>query len=473
MRRPNILLIVADQLRGDCLGIEGHPVLLTPTMDRLAGQGVRFRRAYTTCPTCIAARRSLLSGRSPGTHGMVGYRTGVEWHPPATLPGALSAAGYQTVWIGRSMHQHPPRKRYGFQHMVVSDSRRPEADDYGRWLARREPDGSGGPYGTGVMHNDWTARPWHMPEAYHPTNWTVNRALDFLDRRDPSCPFFLVVSFLAPHPPLVPPAAYFERYLRAGVPEPVIGDWARPPRDHGLGLGQEASRVDLRGEALRSARAGYYGLVNHIDDQLNRLLNPVRGIDRMTDGNTVIMLTSDHGEMLGDHYLWRKGVPYEPSARIPLLVRPARGMDFAPGAVVDQPACLEDVMPTLLEMAGAEVPDSVEGRSLLPLLQGRETPWRGHLHIEHSARHHTLTDGREKYIWFTADGREQFFRLSDDPNECHDLAGDGAEADRVAEWRTLLARELADRPEGFSDGERLVPGRPYPPVIDRSGTAAD
>lgn len=473
MPRPNILFIMTDQQRGDCLSIEGHPVLLTPTMDRIAHQGIRFTRAYTTCPSCIAARRSLLSGQFPRTHGLVGYREGLAWDPPATMAGALTRAGYQTAWIGRSMHQHPPRKRFGFEHLVVSDHRQPDGNDYGEWLSGKEPEGSGGVYGTGVMHNDWTARPWHMPEAYHPTNWTVNRALEFLRKRDPSCPFFLAVSFLAPHPPLIPPAPYFERYLRTDLPEPVVGDWAVPPPNKGLGLGQESSRVMLAGEALRSARAGYFGLINHVDDQINRLLNPVNGIDRMTGGNTVVIFTSDHGEMLGDHYFWRKTVPYEPSARVPLLIRPARDMRIQPGQVVDHPACLEDIMPTVLDMAGIDAPDSVEGRSLLPLMRGQDPSWRDYLHIEHAPMHHTLTDGREKFIWFTSDGREQFFRLTEDPLECRNLAGRPEEAECVAQWRRRLVIELADRPEGFSDGERLMPGRPYPAVIDgRTGSGA-
>ena len=105
MKRPNVLLIMTDQQRGDCLGIDGHPVLRTPSMDRIAGEGVRFTRAYSSCPTCIAARRSLLSGQFPATHGMVGYQDGVEWDPAHTLPGVLSRQGYQTSWVGRGIHQ--------------------------------------------------------------------------------------------------------------------------------------------------------------------------------------------------------------------------------------------------------------------------------------------------------------------------------------------------------------------------------
>ncbi len=467
--RPNILLFVTEQQRGDCLSIEGHPVLMTPNMDAIAGAGARFSSAYSTCPSCIAARRTLLSGQHPSTHGMVGYQDGEEWEIAHTLPGELTRAGYQTCWVGRSMHQHPREKHFGFEQMVTQELR-PESA-YMKFFNERRPDDWEAQIGTGVMHNDWTARPWHLEEDLHPTNWTVHEALRFLRDRDPSRPFFLVVSFLAAHPPLVPPAFYMERYLRTGVPDPVIGEWAEPPPNGGLGMDVSASRVDLRGEALLSARAGYYGLINHLDDQIRRLLNPVTGVNRMTGNNTVVMLTSDHGEMLGDHHLFRKTVPYEPSARIPMLIRAPKQLGIKPGTVIDQPVGLEDIMPTLLSVAGAPIPESVEGRSLWPLLKGEEfasgKSWREHLHIEHAPMHQTLTDGKEKFIWYVRDGREQFFRLTDDPTESHDLSKKPEEAERIEYWRNQLMAYLKDRPEGFTDGTKLIPGRPYSALLQR------
>ena len=362
------------------------------------------------------------------------------------------------------MHQWPARKRYGFDHMTIIDAR--GAGDYEEWLDRVAPEGHGGRYGTGVMHNDWTARPWHLEESFHHTNWIVEQALRFLRNRDPSCPFLLVVSFHAAHPPLTPPAFYMERYLRMDLPEPVIGDWASPPENGGVGAGvAPTSRVELKGEALRSCRAGYYGLINHLDDQIRRLLNPIDGIDRMTDGNTVVLLTADHGEMLGDHYHWRKGLPYEGASRIPLLVRAPERFGLQKGLAVHKPVGLVDIMPTLLEMAGAEIPDTVDGRSLLPLMRGEDVPWRPCFHTETSPRFHALTDGREKFIWFVTDGREQLFDLTTDPTECHDLIDDPVAADRVSVWRGRLIEELVGRPEGFTDGMRLIPGRPYPSVM--------
>jgi len=456
-KRPNFLVFMMEQHRGDCLGIEGHPVLLTPNMDAIAGAGVRFRRCYATCPTSPPARRSFVSGQFPPTHGQVGYRDGVEWDAPPTVASVLSAAGYHTCWVGRSMHQYPKRKRYGFDHMVINE-------DYDEWLKRVGPQGSGGRYGTGVMHNDWTARPWHLAETLHYTHWTVNQALEFLRKRDPSCPFFLVVSFIAAHPPLIPPAFYMERYLRMDLPEPVIGDWATPPENDGVGDDVSSGRVMLKGEALHSCRAGYYGLINHVDDEIRRLLNPVIGVDRMTDHNTVVAFTADHGEMLGDHYLFRKSLPYEGAARVPLMIRAPERFGLQKRLAVDEAVGLEDIMPTLLEMAGVDTPATVEGQSLLPLMYGEKVDWRPYLHFECSPRFQALTDGKEKYIWFVADGREQLFDLSSDPMECHDLVGDPEAADRIVIWRERLIKELKGRPEGFTDGKRWIAGRPYPSV---------
>ena len=261
------------------------------------------------------------------------------------------------------------------------------------------------------------------------------------------------------------PGFYMDRYLRAEIPDPVIGDWAEPPPNDGLGVGPGPKHVKLSGEALRSCRAGYYGLINHVDDQINRILGKVRGIDAMTDGNTVVVFLSDHGEMLGDHYLYHKRLPYEPSSRIPLIIRAPEYLGIQQAAVCDKPVCLEDVMPTVLDMAGADCPDSVDGHSLLPLLRGEDPRWRSYLHLEHAPIHQSLTDGKEKFIWFVKDGREQFFDLLKDPKECHNLINDSKESARISRWRNLLIQELKDRPEGFSNGKTLIPGRPYPAVL--------
>jgi len=462
--KPNVLLIITDQQRADCLSIEGHPVLLTPNMDSIAARGVRFDKCYSTCPVCIPARRSLLSGQYPDTHGIVGYYQQAEWDASISLPTALKQAGYHSYLVGRDMHQFPQNKRYGYDHIV-------SYPDYCEWLNSRlshttyEP--SGHYYASGVMHNDRTARPWPHDESLHYTNWTVNEAQRFLQNRDPTSPYFLTVNFLAPHPPLIPPAFYMERYMRTGVPEPVLGEWAEAPADGGKGSPADSDKVNLSGEELLSCRSAYYGMINHIDDQLVRLLRSVEFED------TIIIFTSDHGEMLGDHYLFRKGVPYEPSVRVPLLISAPEHYGIKRGQVISNPVSLEDIMPTILDLAGVKAPDTVEGSSLLPLMREENVSWRSYIHIQHGEGtanlqpHHTLTDGIEKYIWFVRSGEEQFFDLRIDPQECRNRIDSDYYREAVAGWRKQLVAKLKDRPEGFTDGERLLSGRPYPTYIER------
>ena len=457
--RPNVILFFTDQQRWDSVGAYGaSPLGLTPNLDALAARGTLFEHAFTCQPVCAPARACLQTGHWATQNGVWRNQIALD-ATQRTLGHWFRDAGYRTGYIGK-WHLGPADPGNDYDCNVPPEYR----TGYDDWLASDILEFTSRPYGGTMFDGDGQPVDFSGYRVDALTDAAISRIEGYAQSSE-TRPFFLTVSFIAPHPPLVPPAPYMERYLRADLPDPVIGDWACPPEGGGLGLGQSSSRVDLRGEALRAARAGYYGLINHVDDQLNRLLNPVNGIDRQTDNNTIVLLTSDHGEMLGDHFLWRKSVPYEPSARIPFLVRAPERLGLESGAVVDEPTCLEDLMPTVLEMAGVDVPDTVEGRSVLPLLRAEQTTWRPHLHLEHAPMHHTLTDGREKYIWFAGDGREQVFDLVEDADERRDLADSAEHAERLGSWRLRLIEELAGRPEGFTDGSQLIPGRPYPPVL--------
>ena len=254
--RPNILLIMTDQQRGDCLGIDGHPVLQTPNLDWLARTGTRFRRGYSECPSCVPDRRVLMSGQTPYVNGMVGYRDGVEWHPDHTLAGELEKSGYQTEMVGK-LHLFPLRKRYGFGHLRLADGPRRQSgqNDYIDWLM----EGGAMPMESGVSHgvasNGWVERPDILPENKTHMFWCVDQAMRFLDKRDPSAPFFLNVSFIQPHPPLTPPQIYYDRYMAENLPMPVVGDWAPPFDSPEKGLDPNASVLSIDSQTMRYARA--------------------------------------------------------------------------------------------------------------------------------------------------------------------------------------------------------------------------
>lgn len=467
---PNVILICVDQWRGDALSHLGHPVVRTPWLDQLALEGASFTRAYSAVPSCIAARAALFTGLSQRSHGRVGYKDGVPWDYPATLAGAFTANGYQTQAVGK-MHVYPERSQLGFQNVILHDgflhhSRRRDrdagmTDDYLPWL-RERTDATADYFDHGINCNSNVARPWDKAEHLHPTNYVVTQSIDFLRRRDPRKPFFLFMSFHRPHPPYDPPAWAFEQYLDAPVHEPYLGDWEEVFAPFENGARPDCARGIVPRDVLRRARAGYFGHMTHIDHQLNRFIEALQ--EYQVRGNTFICFVSDHGELLGDHHLWRKSMPYEGSSRVPLILSGPRGCGITPGARPGQVVELRDVMPTLLDCAGLAVPDGVEGRSVLPAARGGAGPLRTHLHGEHSyvvcgGAAHWVTDGNEKYVWLSQTGREQLFDLRNDPHELHDLAAAPSHAARLAHWRAVLISELEGREEGYTDGTRLIPGR--------------
>lgn len=484
--RYNLVLITVDQMRRDCMSAAGHPVVETPNLDAMCRQGVRFTHAYSAVPTCIAARCALLTGLSQRSHGRVGYADGVPWDYPHTLPGELTRAGYQTQCVGK-MHVYPARSCCGFENVILHDgylghTRRWEkpaqegfeaVDDYLHWLRERLPHADLND--AGLECNSWVARPWPYEERYHPTNWCASQAIDFLRRADPTRPFFLHVSFVRPHSPLDPPRDYLHMYLRKEVPLPPVGDWADTEDLARDGLRADCKWGKIPPDALRRARAAYYGLITHADHQIGRLMQAAAEHGLMQ--NTVFLFTSDHGDMLGDHNLFRKAFPYEGSAGIPLvLYDPGDLLGLPQGSTSDALVELRDVMPTLLELAGAEIPKAVEGRSLLPILRGEQGASRAYLHGEHVLDERStqfIVTGRDKYVWYTQSGREQYFDLARDAGELHDRAGEPGCQARLAELRGLLIEELRGREEGYTDGVRLLAGRPPVNTLSRKGPAGE
>ena len=460
VERPNILFLMADQFRGDCVGADGNPAIQTPNLDRIASEGVLFRRAYSTTPTCTPARSALLTGLSPWRHGMLGYGRVAERYP-IEKPRALREAGYYTVGIGK-MHWHPQRNPHGFHKVFLDESGRAESpdfrSDYRSWFWSEAPNLD--PDATGIGWNDYRARVYALPERLHPTRWMGDVAANFLRTYDRSEPFFLKVSFARPHSPYDPPERFMRMYADADLPRAVVGKWATRYTKRN-GPNYSIWHGDLGAEQVRRSRQGYYGSVSFIDEQIGRILDVLE--QRGWLDQTLIVFTADHGDMTGDHHLWRKSYAYEASARIPMLMRWPTGLVPAKrGRLLTQPVELRDILPTFLDVASAPGAEGLDGRSLLSLVKGNTKEWREYIDLEHDvcyspANHwNALTDGRTKYIFHARDGEEQLFDLDNDPGELNDLASDPSHQDRLHEWRERMVAHLAERGEKFVKNGKLA-----------------
>jgi arylsulfatase len=467
-KKPNIILIMTDQQRGDALSIDGHPDLVTPNMDALAAGGAWFRQGYTPAPVCSPARHCILTGRDPAANGVLDNTPARIIDEETTLPALLKRAGYQTAEIGRAMHQYPGHARYGFE---VRELKPYHRHDSGFHAAVPRHLGSGPQFQNsphllnhGMSVDGYRARPWPYDEAFHQTTWGTNAAIEFLERRDKEVPFFMYVGFVAPHPPLVPPGVYYDRYDRKELAPPVVGDWVVPPPNNAVGAGVHSGTVPLGGELIHQSMAGYYGLINHVDDMLFNLLTRARA-----EGPTYIIFTSDHGEMLGDHHLFRKSRPYQPCVRIPYIIS---GPGIAPGSIIDRPVSLTDILPTCCDLAGIEIPDHVDGKSVLPLIANSGDWDREYIHGEgpimrafDEGGFHFLTDGRWKYIYWSESGREQLFDISTDPREERDLSPLDSHRGELLRWNNRLVEKLRERPEGFVKNGNLTAGAKHLPLL--------
>lgn len=498
MSRPNIIFIICDHMRGDCLGAEGHPVIQTPILDYLAACGSRFRYAYSPVPSCIPARASIWTGMDQWHTGILGMGWGQGTIPnnfPHTLAGELTKAGYRTHRVGKG-HFNPQTASMGFETFELDESGRARMfgfeDDYRTWFEQQAPSGVT-PDDHGIDWNSWLARPWHTHEYLHPTAWTASRAIEFLKNRDLDRPFFLNISFARPHSPYVPPEHFFSMY-RGKTPPPMVGDWASMHDKPEDALDMCAWRGRMTREQIDAARAGFYGEISFIDNQIGRLLTYMRRFHRQALHNSWIVFTSDHGDMIGDHNLWRKTYAYDGSARVPLVIVPPTDWeheeidlpdelwDIMPGLmppvrtgkkvrdIIDEVVAFQDIMPTLLDAAGVPVPETVDGSSLLPLLLESTSEWRQYVHGEHCLCYSPeqemqfVTDGRRKFIWLPRISKQQFFDLQADPGECFDLINDPERQGEINRWRAYLIQELALRDCGWvKDGRLFCP--PDEPLI--------
>jgi len=437
MASPNVILITADQWPGYLMGCAGHEVIHTPTLDLLAQAGIRFDRALSECPVCIPARRSLMTGLSPRSHGTRSYQTGMTLPlGRPTLPDCFRAGGYQTGAVGK-LHLYPIRQRYGFDEVILSEEGRMEdgtLDDYDIYLADRGFPGQH--YTHGLGSNSYESRAWHLPEDLHATNWATKNMVRMIQRRDPTKPGFWHLSYIHPHPPLAALATYLELYRDAEIDLPFVGDWV----DEAAGLNPRATR---------EARRAFYALCTHIDHQIRLVIAVLRQEGILE--NTIIAFSSDHGEMLGNHGRWGKRSMLAPSASVPLILAGgSERIQLAQNRVDHQLVLWQDLMPTLLDLAELPIPSGLDGRSIF-----RDAP-RHHAYCEYGEESNAtrmILCERLKLIYEPARNRFLLFDVVSDPKEMKNLAADSSHAAALHRLQNLLRDELYGPDLQWLDGE--------------------
>jgi choline-sulfatase len=429
---------MVDQLGAGWLPAYGHPVVQAPSIAALAGAGVVFDSAYCPSPLCAPSRAALLTGRLPSRTGV--FDNGAELR--ATLPTIahrLRAGGYATCLAGK-MHFVGPDQLHGFEERLTPDI-----------------------YPAGLSWTpDWRLPvgehvPWYhtMESVLSPAMCAASMQLDYDDevafravrrvfdyaRSGADEPFFLVVSFSSPHDPWEVRRSHWERYKREAIDPPAVpaipladaDPYSRRLREM-IGIDEAA----LSNEQLLTARHGYYAAISYVDERIGDVLGALR--DAGLADETTVVLTADHGEMLGERGLWYKMSFFEPSARVPLIVS-------APGHIQpgrrSEPVSLLDLTPTLLDLAAPGGPDDdMDGSSLVPLLEGSDAA-RPTVACEYLAEGVTspavmLRRGRHKFISCEGDP-DQLYDLHADPHEVVNLAGQPAHAELCSSFRDEVA----------------------------------
>lgn len=436
--QPNVILITGDHLRWNHVAANGNPAILTPNLDRLAREGTSFTGCCTVGVACSPNRASLFTGRYPSSHGIMNNGIPLR-ETEVTLTHILRDRGYYTGQMGklhfwphaRRNHReyHPP---YGFHQMRLSDEPGCYDDAYGLWLDAQGPD---------VRRKANVTMPGERDRFEHYTfagdektthaHWVANETVRFIGENK-SRPFFVHSGFYAPHPPLNPPASMLELYKDAKLPPRRYradeADYAPPQVRRAL-----LALKDTPEDTWTSYRKHFYAMVSNLDRNVGRILAAVDqagAADR-----TLIVVTSDHGDYLGDHNLnGKSAMPYDGAMRIPLIFR---GPGVPRGARSSEPVEILDVMPTLLDLLGAPLPKGNQGISLVPAMKGGK------------AREITYMQGRQnriirtkaaKYAYWN-DGSEILFDLERDPDEYRNVASEASAKPLLDEMRKLMLRK--------------------------------
>ena len=490
-RASNVLFITADQWRGDCLSALDHPCLRTPHLDALAREGVLFRRHYAQASPCGPSRASLYTGLYLHNHRSVVNGTPLD---PRHTNVALEArkAGYEPALFGytdvsansRQTHPNDPASRSNEGVLpgmvpVVWMMDHFMKEPYLPWIAELQSRGyeitaaevfrpkSDFP---GAASRGVTFAPARFTAADSATAFLTDEAINYLSVRRGE-PWFVHLSYLSPHPPFIAPEPYHAEYDPADVPLPVraatpadeakqhpyLDYFLHHPRGTGLTFGWNAKEhhLHISDRDLHQLRATYYGMMSEVDAQIGRLVTFLQ--DTGCYDNTLIVFTSDHGEMLGDHWQLAKFSYFDQTFHVPLIVRDPRP-EATPwhGRVIDAFTENVDVMPTIVDWLGLEVPSTCDGESLLGFCRSEESiPWRTAAHFALDFRFFrdddggiiglkadqcafaALRDERYKYVHFTA-LPPLFFDLGEDPMEFNNVAEVPAYRERMLEYAQKL-----------------------------------
>jgi arylsulfatase A-like enzyme len=495
--KPNVLLICADQWRADCIGALGHPNVKTPNLDALAQDGVLFENHFGQCTPCGPSRTSLLTGLY-----LMNHRSGRNGTPldqrHTNIALEARKGGYDPVLFGYTDTSPDPRGKHPSDPALtaydegVMPGFRPVLhlpEDMGDWVAELVRKGYDFPNGRKDIFRP--KRGFQKPEGrgfrFIPTEFPADESEtayltdEFLKwlllRRDK--PWFAHFVFFRPHPPLIAP----EPYNRAVDPADVsFPQRAETPEKEGMQHPMLAFEIDrLRRPGafdehnpqdvvtasdldIRQMRATYFGLVNEVDFHLGRIIDHLKATGQYE--RTLIIVTSDHAEMLGEHYVWGKEIYFDRSFHVPLVIRdPRPEADAARGRRVEAMTQAIDIMPTVLDWLGLSIPRTCDGASLMPFVQGRDpADWRDAVFFEQDFRnvrtqkietalrissdqccYAAVRDRHYKYVHFAA-LPPLLFNIAEDPNETTNLAADPAHvpvvlryAQKMLDWRLTSA----------------------------------
>ena len=438
-RRPNVLLIMTDQHRKDAIGAYGNPVIKTPHIDSLAATGVRFDNCWVQHAACMPSRASIFTGRYPMAHRVRSNGVSLP-KDETTITHVFADHGYRTGGAGKfhflphypyrsplPMMENHPEPYYGFQEFHLGEDGR--SGEHWVWLQRNHPE-----YHKAPDHK--------IPLELHNSYWSASHTIDFVTRcAQANQPFFAFCSFVDPHHSYNPPAPYNKMYRPEDMPAPLRepGEFDdKPPKLHAARKRREGVKQDVAYN-----RTQYYGEVTFIDDSIGRILKTLDEL-KIRD-NTIIVFTADHGDMLGDHDLYFKGVAYPQSASVPFIINwPGH---VKSGKVVNGIVQEIDIMPTILELTGLKNPPGVQGRSQKNILTtaGTDTGYE-YAYLEHADSDYTLRSLKWRFTLYPGTEHGELYDLEADPHEFVNLYNKPQhQALKIELTHKLLARIVETR----------------------------